>query len=62
MHNRANVIMNIVSFDRNTSNSDRSPAGGLLKLVGKGIDKEDKWDKEGSYWWKRVVATDKDGR
>ena len=31
-----------------------------MKLIDKAIDKEAKKDMEGSYWWKRVVAMDKE--
>ncbi|XP_072152069.1 uncharacterized protein [Bemisia tabaci] len=36
----------------------RGPAGRLLKVIDKAIDKDDKRDLEGSFWWKRVVAID----
>ena len=35
--------------------------GRLLKLIDKTIDKDDKSDLEGSYWWKRMVAMDTRG-
>ena len=34
----------------------------LYKLIDRAIDKEDNRDTEGSYWWKRVVAMDKERR
>ena len=38
------------------------PAGWLLKLIDKAIDKKDIKEMEGSCWWRRVVAMDKGGR